>query len=186
MEPVSAAQKASAVIFYIGWHTVYVKLLKLKAVMLMGKVYPQLFEEVLKIMLGRIITYSMRCMAIGIAVAIFLLSAQSKLPIPENVSFHGLDKLLHACAFGSLAFTLSYWFPLEKYSKKPLEYFLCVCCVVAVYGITDEIHQLFVPGRDASVYDWFADCAGAVLATFLRLGIVRYTEKKCREFLSYT
>ena len=46
MEPVSAAQKASAVIFYIGWHTVYVKLLKLKAVMLMGEVYSHYIPEV--------------------------------------------------------------------------------------------------------------------------------------------
>ena len=25
----------------------------------------------------------------------------------------------------------------------------------------DEVHQSFVPGRDASVYDWLADTLGA-------------------------
>ena len=119
--------------------------------------------------LKKCISYSMRCMSICIAVAIFLLSAQSKLPIPETVSFHGLDKLLHACAFGSLAFAASYWVSANKWLEKPLRYSVFVCCIVACYGISDELHQIFVPGRDASVYDWLADCTGAVLAVGLRL-----------------
>ena len=119
----------------------------------------------------------MRCMSICIAVVIFLLSAQSKLPIPETVSFPGLDKFLHACAFGSFAFTLSYWFSTDKWLRKPLKYCTIVCCIVACYGISDEIHQIFVPGRDASLYDWFADCTGAVLAVFVRLGMVKFCVK---------
>ncbi|MGI5089123.1 VanZ family protein [Treponema sp. OMZ 305] len=122
----------------------------------------------------KIIEYTMRCMSMCIAVVIFLLSAQSKLPIPESVSFHGLDKLLHACAFGSLAFTLSYWFASGKWLAKPFKYFTLVCLFTACYGISDEIHQIFVPGRDASVYDWFADCTGAVLATLVRLGMLKH------------
>ena len=122
--------------------------------------------------LEKFMTYTMRCISICIAVVIFLLSAQSKLPIPETVSFPGLDKFLHACAFGSFAFTLSYWFSTDKWLRKPLKYCTIVCCIVACYGISDEIHQIFVPGRDASLYDWFADCTGAVLAVCLRLKIV--------------
>jgi len=122
--------------------------------------------------LEKFMTYTMRCISICIAVVIFLLSAQSKLPIPETVSFPGLDKFLHACAFGSLAFTLSYWFSTDKWLGEPLKYCTIVCCIVACYGISDEIHQIFVPGRDASLYDWFADCTGAVLAVCLRLKIV--------------
>lgn len=39
-------------------------------------------------------------------------------------------------------------------------------CVLAAaaYGITDELHQLFVPGRGASPVDWGFDCAGSLLA----------------------
>ena len=127
--------------------------------------------------LEKFMTYTMRCVSICIAVVIFLLSAQSKLPIPKTVSFRGLDKLLHACAFGSLAFTLSYWFAADKWLTKPFRYFVVVCLITACYGISDEIHQIFVPGRDASLYDWFADCTGAVLAVFVRLGMVKFCVK---------
>lgn len=121
----------------------------------------------------RFIDNGMRCASIGIAVAIFLLSAQAKLPIPETVSFRGLDKLLHACAFGTLAFTLSYWFAADKWRTKPFRYFALVCLITGCYGISDEVHQIFVPGRDASIYDWFADCSGAVLAVLLRISVVK-------------
>ena len=33
----------------------------------------------------------------------------------------------------------------------------------ALYGATDEWHQSFVPGRDASVLDWLADLCGVTL-----------------------
>lgn len=157
-------------LFFIGWHTAC---LKFKAVMLMGGVCSHLFPEALIMSLEKLIAYSMRCVSICIAVVIFLLSAQSKLSISKVISFPCLDKFLHACAFGSLAFTLSYWFSADKWLRKPLKYFAIVCCVIACYGITDEMHQVFVPGRDASVYDWFADCVGAILALLLRLGILK-------------
>jgi VanZ family protein len=32
------------------------------------------------------------------------------------------------------------------------------------YGMFDEFHQSLVPGRDASVADWFADATGMFLA----------------------
>ena len=117
----------------------------------MGEVCSHLFTEALIMSLEKFMTYTMRCISICIAVVIFLLSAQSKLPIPETVSFHGLDKFLHSCAFGSLAFTLSYWFSTDKWLGEPLKYCTIVCCIVACYGISDEIHQIFVPGRDASL-----------------------------------
>ena len=142
--------------------------------MLMGEACPHLIPEAVVMISKKTIDYSMRCASIGIAVAIFILSAQAKLPIPETVSFRGLDKLLHACAFGTLAFTLSYWFAADKWRTKPFRYFALVCLITACYGISDEVHQIFVPGRDASIYDWFADCTGAVLATLVRLGIVKY------------
>jgi VanZ family protein len=36
------------------------------------------------------------------------------------------------------------------------------------YGLTDEIHQYFVPGRSADPWDWVADTVGAML------GVVAY------------
>lgn len=33
----------------------------------------------------------------------------------------------------------------------------------ALYGVSDEVHQIFVPGRTASIDDWIADVVGAIL-----------------------
>ena len=139
----------------------------------MGAVCSHLISEESVVISKKVIDCSMRCVSIGIAVTIFILSAQSKLPMPTSVSFFGLDKLLHACAFGSLAFALSYWFSTDAWLAKPFKYFTVVCLITVCYGISDEIHQIFVPGRDASIYDWFADCSGAVLAVLLRISVVK-------------
>ncbi len=40
-------------------------------------------------------------------------------------------------------------------------------CFAFIYAVSDEIHQLFVPGRQASVFDVLIDAAGIVLALFL-------------------
>jgi len=45
--------------------------------------------------------------------------------------------------------------------------------IASLYGITDEWHQSFTFGRDASVWDWTADTVGAVLAASMILGVWR-------------
>jgi VanZ family protein len=35
--------------------------------------------------------------------------------------------------------------------------------IAAGYGIFDEFHQSFVPGRSADIRDWFADVSGALI-----------------------
>ena len=91
--------------------------------------------------------YGMRAFSVVIAGAIFALSAQSKLPIPENAAFPGVDKILHAAAFGAFAFAFSFWFSDEKWAEKPVKYIALVFAAAALYGISDEVHQYFVPGR---------------------------------------
>lgn len=33
-----------------------------------------------------------------------------------------------------------------------------------IYGLLDEIHQLYVPGRHFDLWDWAADCVGLCIA----------------------
>jgi hypothetical protein len=37
----------------------------------------------------------------------------------------------------------------------------------SLYGLSDEVHQLFVPFRESSWQDWAADTAGAGLGAFM-------------------
>jgi VanZ family protein len=41
--------------------------------------------------------------------------------------------------------------------------------LLALYGLSDEFHQSFVPGRTATIVDWFVDLIGAGTAWFVLL-----------------
>lgn len=56
--------------------------------------------------------------------------------------------------------------------------------VSSAYGITDEFHQSFVPGRQASVEDWVADTLGAltgVLLAMLAARVIRARRSRGRD-----
>lgn len=63
----------------------------------------------------------------------------------------GSDKVVHAIAYAVLAALLTYA------SGRPV---LSVLAAVA-YGVSDEVHQAFVPGRSSDVFDLLADAVGA-------------------------
>jgi VanZ family protein len=44
---------------------------------------------------------------------------------------------------------------------------LLAVLLCAAYGVTDEVHQLFVPGRQAAVADLVKDVAGAAVGAWL-------------------
>jgi VanZ family protein len=45
--------------------------------------------------------------------------------------------------------------------------------LAAVYALTDEFHQSFVPGRDPSLVDWLTDVAGAAAGATLVVLVAR-------------
>jgi peptidoglycan/LPS O-acetylase OafA/YrhL len=50
---------------------------------------------------------------------------------------------------------------------------LWAVALASAYGVSDEIHQLFVPGRCADPVDWLVDTAGAITAVGLLLVLTR-------------
>jgi hypothetical protein len=105
-----------------------------------------------------------RVLAISWMGLLFLLSSQSTLPTPSL--FAGQDKLMHAGAFGVLAFFLTRSFrpPKERLSNRDV---LVVILIVLGYGFLDELRQLFVSGRDASLWDLVADLVGGTLSALI-------------------
>jgi VanZ family protein len=92
------------------------------------------------------------------AAFIFSLSAQSNVPGPE---VPGIDKVEHFGAYAVLGWLLV---RASDRSRLPLAVGLALG---VLYGASDEIHQMFVPGRSPDVMDWFADAAGVAAATFV-------------------
>lgn len=68
-----------------------------------------------------------------------------------------LDKVAHVGSYAVLGALLS------LATERPLVAFL----IAAAYGVSDEVHQIWIDGRTASVYDWFADLIGAGIACAL-------------------
>jgi len=94
--------------------------------------------------------------------AIFCLSNQSG-DVIDFGQVPGLDKLAHLSIYGILAATVI--LAHSPYSKKESPLQLCWTTIVVclLYGLSDELHQSFVPGRYVSGGDVMADVAGAML-----------------------
>lgn len=93
--------------------------------------------------------------------AIFYVSDQSAPPTP-GVAIS--DKVAHAIAyfgFGILAFrAVAGGLGAQVTAKRAM----ATMIIAVAYAVTDEVHQLFVPARNADHVDVLADTAGASLA----------------------
>lgn len=56
---------------------------------------------------------------------------------------------------------------------RALEHAAAAFLAGAAYAVTDEVHQLFVSGRQASVYDWAIDAVGVAVGVALALRLAR-------------
>ena len=91
---------------------------------------------------------------------IFVLSSQSRLPGTGQVS----DKQAHAAAYGVLAILCLMGLTGWRWRRVAGATLLGAFVITVLYGISDEFHQSFVPGRSPDVADVVADAVGAVLA----------------------
>jgi VanZ family protein len=90
----------------------------------------------------------------------FVSSIPIELPLP---SIPWRDKAAHVVQYGLLGLFVARavrgtWPALPARRALPL-----AALITAGWGYLDELHQAFVPGRDASALDVLADVVGAVL-----------------------
>ena len=99
----------------------------------------------------------------GYAGLIFYLSAQ---PHPEeHVPFvtHFSDKVLHAVEYavlGALCYRALRGSRHDVWGQQAIS---VAILLASLYGASDEVHQAFVPFRDANWLDWVADTFGAAV-----------------------
>ncbi len=102
------------------------------------------------------------------AIAIF---GASIMPIPvqnRGIDIPHIDKLLHFIGYGILAVLIFRAFIELGLSEKHLFKTMAAAIVLsALYGLSDEIHQSFVPHRTASFADFLADLAGSTAMVLL-------------------
>ncbi|HLS91295.1 MAG TPA: VanZ family protein [Limnochordia bacterium] len=84
----------------------------------------------------------------------------------EEIGIRIPDYLLHAAAYAVLALLLHAALR-RAWQAPPRTAWWIAWMVAVVYGVTDEYHQSFVPGRDPSLKDLVADALGAAMALSL-------------------
>lgn len=122
--------------------------------------------------------------------AIFYLSAQPKLPEIVSGIFvinneDHTDKVKHFAAYAVLGALV--WRALSRHRPRWWQVLVTTAYAV-VYGLTDEYHQVFVPGRSFDLLDLSADTLGALAAAGLltlhkggdSLGKLRGTREELR------
>ena len=93
-------------------------------------------------------------------VAIFILSS-----LQVHVA-DGTDKVLHALEYALMGF-LTTRGAMLTWELSRFRGVVVGATIATVLGALDEVHQIFVPGRQASVWDATADATGAILGSLL-------------------
>jgi VanZ family protein len=118
---------------------------------------------------------------VAYAALVFVLSSMSHPPVPV-VKLPNFDKVLHMIEYTGLGLLLCRGLAMGREGLAPGMAFLAAILLGTLYGTTDELHQMFVPMRTASLGDLCADVVGSTLGglsywvLFLRKVAVRRSE----------
>jgi len=116
-------------------------------------------------------------LALAYSALIVFLSSQSTWPT-QDIGIEFNDKILHVAEY--FVFTLLWcWVligsPLETMRRGQV-WKLIFSAVL--FAVSDEIHQFFVPGRDADILDLIADLCGIFAGFFVFLKLRRSVDLK--------
>ena len=97
------------------------------------------------------------------AIVIFIESSIADLA-PPTLEIEYQDKIAHIIVFGILGYLITRAFYYNSTSNIRKFAALLSIIVALLYGISDEIHQYYVPGRYSEFGDVVADFIGILLA----------------------
>lgn len=96
---------------------------------------------------------------------IFTVSSIPQARIPNLVNYS--DKIVHAGVFFTLcwlAHVAFYFQPIRFVKQHSL---VLAFCFVVLFGVSDEYHQMFTPGRTSEIWDLMADATGGAVYCLL-------------------
>ena len=104
--------------------------------------------------------------------ALFVLSSQSNPPqAPWGLlELPGFDKAIHAVLYAGLAGLVSLGIRRSGTQASAGMQFWVPLIFATLYGLSDEIHQLFVPLRVFDLLDLLADATGATIMQVILCG----------------
>lgn len=103
---------------------------------------------------------------------VFWLSSMSDVPGTRYV----WDKVLHAAGYAGLGLLALRAFH-GGFASPRVAPTLFAASTVILWGISDEFHQSFVPGRDASARDVIADAIGFAIAVGVMAAVTSLTAR---------
>lgn len=99
-----------------------------------------------------------------------------------SVFFHIIEiiirKAAHITEYAILSITIAY--ALYAYGRRRWKLILWSEVVSIIYAITDEFHQLFIPGRSGQITDVFIDGCGAFIGCFIFIIISNLITRKIK------
>ena len=95
-----------------------------------------------------------------VAIVIFLVShiPGEEVDIPRSLQPIRLDFVYHIVVYFILATSICFAIKARTVGAN-----LIVILVAFTYGISDELHQIFVPGRSPAIIDVMSDLGGTIL-----------------------
>jgi len=118
-----------------------------------------------------------------IMAVLYWLSALPGIPLPDDPALYALfywisptlQNALHVPAYAALAG--AWCWALRAWLRVSIVQAIGAFAVASAYGVFDEWHQSFVPGRYASLTDVVLDVAGAALGIWLAAWASRYAAR---------
>lgn len=92
-----------------------------------------------------------------------LIFIQSSYPSPENIpNLPYIDKIIHFTVYAILAILFFRALGTQRFKENITMVIMLSILSSCLCGLSDEVHQYFVPHRDADLMDFLADVGGSI------------------------
>jgi VanZ family protein len=117
--------------------------------------------------------------AIIYAILIFIGSALHRVPSPD-LGITWFDKIEHFSEYFIFSLLVIRALKYDPVALKGKSLFILAFLLCVFYAGTDEFHQIYVPGRDADIFDLMADSVGILCGAFCYPLLARFAARRNR------